>query len=94
MLSFKYMISKTKPNFQGNKSMLNWWSDEDLEILEKYYSNTPKKELLKMLNSKYRKKTWAAITKKASLLKIKRDVKFRNAGRPKKKPRFHPPMSE
>ena len=62
--------------------MLQWWSDEDRELLRKLYPTESKKEILKALNSKYRKKTWLAIQKEASRLSIKREVK--NAGRPKK----------
>ena len=63
--------------------MLQWWSDEDREILKKLYPVATKEELLKALNSEYRKKTWTAIQKEASRLKIKREVQ--NPGRPKKK---------
>jgi hypothetical protein len=67
--------------------MLQWWSDEDREILMNLYPSVTKEELLKALNSEYRKKTWPAIQKEASRLKIKRNVKFNKGGRPKKKPR-------
>ena len=43
--------------------MLQWWSDEDREILEKLYPTAEKEDLLKALNSKYRKKTWALVIK-------------------------------
>ena len=69
--------------------MLQWWSDEDREILKKLYPEATKEELLKALNSEYRKKTWTAIQKEASRLKIKRDEKYKKVGRKKKKPRIH-----
>jgi len=46
--------------------MLQWWSDEDREILKQLYQTGTKEELLKALNSEYRKKTWQAIQKEAS----------------------------
>lgn len=67
--------------------MLHWWSDEDREILKKLYPDATKEEILKALNSEYKKKTWQAIQKEASRLKIKRDIKFNTGGRPKKKPK-------
>jgi hypothetical protein len=65
--------------------MLQWWSEEDLKILRALYPTAPKKEIIKALNFQYRKKTWTAIQKKASRLKIERLVA--NPGRPKKKPK-------
>jgi hypothetical protein len=65
--------------------MLQWWSEEDREILKKLYPSFDKKEILSALNSEYRKKTWAAIQKEASRMGIKRLVN--NSGRPKKKPK-------
>jgi hypothetical protein len=65
--------------------MLQWWSDEDRELLIKLYPTATKEELLKTLNGEYKNKTWPAIQKEASRLKIKRELK--NPGRPKKKPR-------
>ena len=65
--------------------MLQWWSDEDREILKKLYPSADKKEILFALNSEYRKKTWAAIQKEASRMGIRRLVN--NPGRPKKKPK-------
>ena len=67
--------------------MLQWWSEEDREILKKLYPIANKKEILSALNNKYRKKTWIAIQKEASRLNIKRDKKFKKLGRPKKKPK-------
>lgn len=69
--------------------MLQWWSDDDREILKKLYPEAPKEEILKALNSECRKKTWPAIQKEASRLKIKRDEKYKKLGRKKKKPRIH-----
>src|SRR4030042_6014360 len=65
--------------------MLQWWSEEDREILKKLYPTATKEELLKALNGEYKHKTWVAIQKEASRLKIKREVQ--NLGRPKKKPK-------
>jgi len=65
--------------------MLQWWSEEDREILKKLYPVATKSEILKSLNGKYRKKTWSAIQKEASRMKIKRKVV--KPGRPKKKPK-------
>lgn len=65
--------------------MLQWWSDEDREILKKLYPSAEKKEILQALNLKTRTKTWSAIQKEASRLKIKREVI--SSGRPKKKPK-------
>jgi predicted transcriptional regulator len=69
--------------------MLQWWSDEDREILKKLYPKATKEEILKALNNEYRQKTWTAIQKEASRLKIKRDEEYKKVGRPKKKPRIH-----
>ena len=65
--------------------MLQWWSEEDREILKKLYPSADKKEILSALNSEYRKKTCTAIQKEASRMSIKRLVN--NSGRPKKKPK-------
>jgi hypothetical protein len=65
--------------------MLQWWSDEDRKILKQLYPTADKKEILSVLNSEYRKKTWIAIQKEASRMGIKRIVN--NPGRPKKKPK-------
>lgn len=67
--------------------MLQWWSDEDRETLKNLYPIATKEELLKALNGDYKQKTWTAIQKEASRLKIKRDVKYNKGGRPKKKPK-------
>ena|SRR4030042_2016700 len=67
--------------------MLQWWSDEDRKILKQLYPTATKEELLKALNGEYKRKTWTAIQKEASRLKIKRDIKFNKGGRPKKKPK-------
>lgn len=65
--------------------MLQWWSEEDRKILVKMYPDKSKEEILKVLNTEYKKKTWAAIQKEASRLNIKREIK--SPGRPKKKPK-------
>ena len=65
--------------------MLQWWSEDDREILKKLYPSADKKEILSALNNEYRKKTWTAIQKEASRMGIKRLVN--NPGRPKKKPK-------
>jgi len=65
--------------------MLQWWSDEDRELLKKLYPDANKKEILEALNTKYHKKTWVAIQKEASRLQIKRN--FKSSGRPKKPPK-------
>lgn len=65
--------------------MLQWWSDEDRKILKELYPAAEKKDILKALNSKNRKKTWMAIQKEASRLEIKREIKI--SGRPKRKPK-------
>ena len=67
--------------------MLQWWSDEDKGLLKNLYPVATKEELLNALNSEYRKKTWSAIQKEASRLKIKREVENIKGGRPKKKPK-------
>jgi len=40
-----------------------------------------------LLNKKYNTKTWAAIQKEASRMKIKRETRSNKGGRPKKKPK-------
>ena len=69
--------------------MLQWWSDEDKETLKKLYPEATKEEILKALNSEYKKKSWQAIQKEASRLKIKRNEKYKKVGRKKKKLRIH-----
>jgi len=65
--------------------MLQWWSDEDRVVLKQLYPEAEKEEILKALNGQYKHKTWSAIQKEASRLKITRDSKFKRLGPPKKK---------
>ena len=65
--------------------MLHWWSDEDRQILIKLYPSATKEKILETLNKKFKTKTWSAIQKEASRLKIKRKVKYNKGGRPRKK---------
>lgn len=65
--------------------MLQWWSEEDREILNELYPSATKDKILKALNGQYRKKTWPAIQKEASRLGIKREIK--SPGRPRKRPK-------